>query len=76
MPQGETRGQNLRHFKISLKNIFFYRIIKFERQVLFRTDYLCVTSDIRVHGPGLGERSKSRNPLQCAIIFFLLLQIF
>ena len=41
----------------------------FEQQVLFGTDFLCVTSDIRAHDPMWGKRSKSRTPLKFYYIF-------
>ena len=34
----------------------FIEILVFEHRVLFRTDYLCVTSDFRVHDTGWDPR--------------------
>ena len=48
MPQGGARGQNLGHLKKSyffLLLFFSYVIIIFKEQVLFRVDFLHVTSD-------------------------------
>ena len=50
MPQGEARGQNLGHLKKSFFFCFYffsYVIIVFKEQVhvLFRVDFLPVTSD-------------------------------
>ena len=50
MPQGGARGQNLGHLKIIFFCFYFslmYSII-FKEQVLFRVDFLPVTSDSRV----------------------------
>ena len=49
MPQGGARGQNLGHLKIIFFCFYFslmYSII-FKEQVLFRVDFLPVTSDSR-----------------------------
>ena len=68
---GYARGQNLGHFIDFFKTIFFSFIESsvFAQQVLYWTDFLCVTSDIRAHDPMWGKRSKSRTPLKCYYIF-------
>ena len=68
---GNARGQNLGHFIDFFKTLFFSFIESsvFGQQVLFRTDFLSVTSDIRAHDPMWGKRSKSRTPLKCYYIF-------
>ena len=43
----------------------FIESLGFKQQVLFRADFLCVTSDLRVHDPGWGWMSQSRTPLKC-----------
>ena len=53
MPQGGARGQNLGHLKKSFLFFFcFYfslmKSIIFKEKVLFRVDFLPVTSDSRV----------------------------
>ena len=50
MPQGGARGQNLGHFKKSFffLLLFFSYVINHQEQVLFRVDFLPVTSDSRV----------------------------
>ena len=53
MPQGGDRGQNLGHLKncccvvVFLLLSFSYVSFKLKEQVLFRVDYLLVTSDCR-----------------------------
>ena len=51
MPQGGARGQNLGHLKKSFFLFCFYfslmQSIIFKEQVLFRVDFLPVTSDSR-----------------------------
>ena len=49
MPQGGARGQNLGHLKKSLFLLLFfsYVINRIKEQVLFRVDFLPVTSDSR-----------------------------
>ena len=51
MPQGGARGQNLGHLKKSIFFWFYFSLmysIIFKEQVLFRVDFLPVTSDSRV----------------------------
>ena len=47
MPWGGARGQNLRHLRI-----FFFVVAMesfvFEQKILFKADFLSVTSDYRV----------------------------
>ena len=49
MPQGGARGQNLGHLKISFFcfNFSLMQSIIFKEQVLFRVDFLPVTSNSR-----------------------------
>ena len=51
MPQGGARGQNLGHLKKRVFFLFFFYYvimsIIFKEQVLFRVDFLPVTSDSR-----------------------------
>ena len=50
MPQGGARGQNLGHLKKSIFFCFYFALmlsIIFKEQVLFRVDFLPVTSDSR-----------------------------
>ena len=64
MPQGGVRGHNLDHLIF-----FFYRIICVEQYILMKTDYLCVTSVVRVHDTEWGWRSTLMSPLKCYFIF-------
>ena len=64
---GGARGQNLGYLILFFFfNLFF---VIFKQHVLFRTDYLCMTSDIRVHDLGMGKSSKPMTPLKCYFIF-------
>ena len=48
MPQGGARGQNLGHLKKSFFILFYFSLMQsiiFKEQVLFRVDFLPVTSD-------------------------------
>ena len=49
MPQGGARGQNLGHLKKSFFFVYFSIMLSiiFKEQVLFRVDFLPVTSDSR-----------------------------
>ena len=50
MPQGGARGQNLGHLKNHFFFVFIFLLCKkiiFKEQVLFRVDFLSVTSDSR-----------------------------
>ena len=57
MPQGGAWGQNLGH----LRNFFCFSFMKslvFKQQVLFRVNFLSVTSDHRVQCPRMGLEVK------------------
>ena len=52
---------------------FFFSFIEsfiFEQQVLFRTDYLCATSDFSVCDLGWGWRSKLRTVTFKVLLYF------